>query len=165
MLLGISWQALLSQIVCFGILLALLVMFAYRPIMRMLDERSNRIKDSMDKAEEIKQEAARAGVMVKEQLDSARKDGQSIVAQAEQLGERLREEAREEAKKEGEAILARAQAEIGRERDEAIDRLRAEFVDLSLMAAEKVIKESLDREKHMRLIEEVLEESGGLRKE
>ena len=165
MLLGITWQALLSQIVCFGLLLALLVIFAYRPITRMLDERSNRIKESMDKADEIKQEAARAGEMVKEQLDAARKDGQSIVAQAEQLGERLRGEAREEAKKEGEAIIARARAEIERERDEAIGQLRSEFVDLSLMAAEKVIRESLDREKHMRLIEEVLEESGGLRKE
>jgi F-type H+-transporting ATPase subunit b len=138
--------------------LVLLFGFAYKPIMRMLDERSNRIKESMEQAERIKEETARAEEMVKAQIEVGRKEGQAIVAQASQVGERVKEEARQEARKEVESLIARAQAEIEREREEAIEQLRQEFVDLALLAAERVINKSLDREVHRRLIEQVLEE-------
>jgi F-type H+-transporting ATPase subunit b len=111
-----------------------------------------------------KEAAVRAEEEVQRRLDEARKDGQLILAQAAEMGERLKAEAREEARREAEALIVRARAEIGMERDEAIDRLRQEFADLAILAAEKVIKETLDKERHRRLIEEVLEESSTLRK-
>jgi F-type H+-transporting ATPase subunit b len=162
--LGISWQGLLGQIINFVLLLVLLYFIGYRPIRKMLDERSKRIKEGVDQAELAKEAAARAGEEVQRRLDEARKDGQLILAQASEMGERLKAEAREEARREAEALIVRARAEIGMERDEAIDRLRQEFADLAILAAEKVIKETLDKERHRRLIEEVLEESSTLRK-
>lgn len=162
--LGISWQGLLGQIINFVLLLVLLYFIGYRPIRKMLDERSKRIKEGIDQAELAKEAAARAEEEVQRRLDEARKDGQLILAQAAEMGERLKAEAREEARREAEALIVRARAEIGMERDEAIDRLRQEFADLAILAAEKVIKETLDKERHRRLIEEVLEESSTLRK-
>lgn len=162
--LGISWQGLLGQIINFVLLLVLLYFIGYRPIRKMLDERSKRIKEGIDQAELAKEAAARAEEEVQRRLDEARKDGQLILAQAAEMGERLKAEAREEARREAEALIVRARAEIGMERDEAIDRLRQEFADLAILAAEKVIKETLDKERHRRLIQEVLEESSGLRK-
>jgi len=162
--LGISWQGLLGQIVNFGLLLVLLYFIGYRPIRKMLDERSKRIKEGIDQAELAKEAAARAEEEVQRRLDEARKDGQLMLAQAAEMGERLKAEAREEARREAEALIVRARAEIGMERDEAIDRLRQEFADLAILAAEKVINETLDKERHRRLIEEVLEESSTLRK-
>jgi F-type H+-transporting ATPase subunit b len=162
--LGISWQGLLGQIINFVLLLVLLYFIGYRPIRKMLDERSKRIKEGIDQAELAKEAAARAEEEVQRRLDEARKDGQLILAQASEMGERLKAEAREEARREAEALIVRARAEIGMERDEAIDKLRQEFADLAILAAEKVIKETLDKERHRRLIQEVLEESSGLRK-
>ncbi len=162
--LGISWQGLLGQIINFVLLLVLLYFIGYRPIRKMLDERSKRIKEGVDQAELAKEAAARAEEEVQRRLDEARKDGQLILAQAAEMGERLKAEAREEARREAEALIVRARAEIGMERDEAIDRLRQEFADLAILAAEKVINETLDKERHRRLIEEVLEESSTLRK-
>ncbi len=162
--LGISWQGLLGQIINFVLLLVLLYFIGYRPIRKMLDERSKRIKEGIDQAELAKEAAARAEEEVQRRLDEARKDGQLILAQASEMGERLKAEAREEARREAEALIVRARAEIGMERDEAIDRLRQEFADLAILAAEKVINETLDKERHRRLIEEVLEESSTLRK-
>lgn len=162
--LGISWQGLLGQIINFVLLLVLLYFIGYKPIRKMLDERSKRIKEGVDQAELAKEAAARAEEEVQRRLDEARKDGQLILAQASEMGERLKAEAREEARREAEALIQRARAEIGMERDEAIDRLRQEFADLAILAAEKVIKETLDKERHRRLIEEVLEESSTLRK-
>jgi F-type H+-transporting ATPase subunit b len=161
---GISLYGLIAQIVCFGILLALLIAFGYKPIRKMLDERSKRIKEGLDKAELAKEATARAEEEVQRRLDEARHEGQLVLTQASEMGERLKAEAREEARKEAEAFVARARAEIGMERDEAIDRLRQEFADLAILAAEKVIKETLDKERHRRLIEEVLDESSTLRK-
>jgi F-type H+-transporting ATPase subunit b len=156
---GIDWQVLLAQFVNFAILFGLLSILLYKPMRRMLDERSNRIKESMEQAEQIKEQIAKTEEQVKEQMGVARREGQDILAQAAQLGERLKEEARGEARQDAEAIIARARTEIERERDEAIEEVKREFVDLAITAAEKVVKESLDREKHRRLIEEVLEQA------
>lgn len=155
---GIAWQGLVAQLVSFGILFGLLTVLLYRPVRRILDERSERIRVSMEQAEQIKETMAKTEEQVKEQLESARREGQNILAQAGQMGERLREEARVQAKQDAEVIIDRARGEIHQERDEAIEELRRQFVDLAITAAEKVISETMDRERHRRLIEEVLEE-------
>ncbi len=158
---GIDWHILLAQLVNFGILFGILFVLLYKPVRRMLDERSARIRESMEQAEQVKEQLARTDEQVREQIEAARREGQGILAQAAQMGERLKEEARAEAKREAETIVARARAEIERERDEAIDNLRGQFVDLAIAAAEKVVSETLDKEKHRRLIEEVLERAPG----
>jgi len=156
---GIDWQVLLAQFVNFAILFGLLSVLLYKPMRRMLDERSNKIKESMEQAEQIKEQITNTEEQVKLQMESARREGQEILAQAAQMGERLKEEAKAEARQEAEVIVARARTEIERERDQAIDEVKREFVDLAITAAEKVVHESLDREKHRRLIEEVLEQA------
>ncbi len=163
--LGMNWHGLLGQFLSFGILLAILILIGYKPIRRMLDERSKRIQDSMDQAEFIKQETARTEQRVQEQLAEARKHGQDIVAQAEQIGERLKEEAREQARKDAEAIVAKARSEIRAESEEAIAQLRKEFIEVAILAAEKVIDRALDKEAHRQIIEKTLEESSALKKE
>ena len=157
--LGINLPLLISFIISFVILFALLRLFLYKPVMKMLDERSRRIKENMEQVEATKEEYAHAGEEVKKLISKAREDGQALVSQATQTGEKLREEAREGARKEAQVIVDRTRAELEEERDKIIEDLRREFVDISISAAEKVIKETLDKERHRRLIEETLEES------
>lgn len=164
MILGISWQGLVAQIINFVILLVLLYIIGYKPIRKMLDERKSRIKEGMEKAELAEQAAKRAEEEVQRLLEEARKEGQMVVAQAAEIGERLKVEAREEARRDVEALISRARDEIKMERDEAIDRLRAEFGDLAILAAERVIRRTLDKEAHRQLIDEVLEEATTLKK-
>jgi F-type H+-transporting ATPase subunit b len=161
--LGINLPLLISFIISLVILFALLRLFLYKPVMKMLDERSKRIKESMEQAEATKEEYAHAEEEVKRLIIKAREDGQALVSQATQIGERLKGEAREGARKEAQAIVDRTRAELEEERDRIIDDLRREFVDISISAAEKVIKETLDKERHRRLIEETLEESATFR--
>jgi F-type H+-transporting ATPase subunit b len=157
--LGINFPGLLAQIINFGILLLILRLVAYKPIMRMLDERAARVRESMETAEGIKQREAETARQAEERLEEARREGQALIAQAQQISARIQEEARQEAQKEAEALLARARSEIQIERDSAIARLRSEFADLTISAAERVIGQSLDRRAHHRLIEEALAES------
>lgn len=162
---GINLPLLVAFIINFVILFALLGLFLYKPVMKMLDERSKRIKESMERAEATREEYARAEEEVKRLVGKAREDGQALVSQAAQMGERLKEEAREGAREEAKAIIEKTRAELEEERDKAIDDLRREFVDISIMAAEKVINETLDKQKHRRLIEEALQESATFRED
>ncbi len=157
--LGINLPGLLAQLIGFAILLVLLRFVAFKPFMRMMDERSRRVREGLEAAEKMKEQAAQADVAVQKRLDEARQEGQTLIGQAQQIASRLQDEARQQARTEGEALLARARNEIQLERDEAIAQIRREFADLTITAAEKVIGQSLDKKAHERLIEEVLAES------
>lgn len=163
--LGLDLPTFIGQLVSFLILLGVLVYFGYKPIRKMLDERANRIEESMEQAEATKQEYERAKVAVQEQISKARQEGQAVIGQATQIGDRLKEEAKEEARKEAQTIVDRTRVELERERDKAIDDLRREFVDTAILAAEKVINETLDKERHRKLIEQALEESATFRED
>ena len=156
---GINLPLLLAFVINFIILLVLLSVVLYKPVLKMLDERQSKIKESMDQAEQIRQQVAQTEDDIKSQLESARKEGQKIIAQAEQIGERLKNEAKEEARLEAESLISKAQIELQRQRDKDIEELRKQFTDIALLAAEKVINETLDKEKHHRLIDEVLDGS------
>ncbi len=163
--LGISVPVLLAQVVNVAILFVLLYLFAYKPVMKMLDERSRRIKESLAQADSVREQAAQAETEVKKQLEAASRDGQEKIARAVQIGEEVKQKAQLEARQEAEALITRARAETHRERDEAIDEVRKEVADLTILAAEKVIDQSLDKPAHRRLIDKVLAESEALKRE
>lgn len=162
--LGINLPVLLTQIITFVILLCLLYMVAYKPIMRMLDERSRRVKESMEQTEYIKEQAERAEDEAKKRIEQAGKEGEGVIARAAKAGEELRQKAQQQAKGDAEALVTRARGEIQRERNDAVDELRREFADLTIKAAEKVIDRSLDKKAHRQLIDGVLKEGKTLKK-
>jgi len=162
--LGINLPSLLAQLVNFGILLGILYLVAYKPIMKMLDERASRIKESMEQTEVIKDKAEKAEEEIAEQLKEAGRQSQAVIDRGVRTGEEMRQKAQEEAKKEAEALLARARNEIRRERDGVIDDLRREFAGLTILAAGKIIDRTLDKEAHSQLIDKVLEEGTELKK-
>ena len=162
--LGINLPLLVVFIINFIILFVLLRIFLYKPVLKMLDERSKRTKEGMELAEATKKEYEQAKSEIQKQIEKGRQEAQAIIAQAIQIGERLKEESRQEATKQAQVIVDRTRAELEAERDKIVENLRREFVDISISAAEKVIKETLDKEKHRKLIEETLQESVVLKK-
>jgi F-type H+-transporting ATPase subunit b len=162
--LGINLPLLVVFIINFIVLLVLLRLFLFKPVLKMLDERAQRTKEGMELAEATKKEYEQAKGEVQKQIEKGRQETQAIVAQAMQVGERLKEESRQEAAKQAQTIIDRTRTELETERDKIVEDLRREFVDISIAAAEKVIKETLDREKHRKLIEETLRESVTLKK-
>jgi F-type H+-transporting ATPase subunit b len=157
--LGINLPQLIAQVANFIVLLLILRFTLYKPILRMLDERKQRIAEGLNAAETAREEAAAAQANIQQQLDQARREGQDIVANAQQVAGRIQAEAREQSERDREAYAARARQEIQQERDRAIADLRAQFADLTVAAAGRVIGESLDAQGHRRIIEETLAES------
>jgi len=160
-----NWPVLIAQVVNFTILLVLLRIFAYKRVIKMLDDRSRRVKESMEQAESTREQTEKAEEEIRKQLEAAGREGQERISRAMQAGEDLKQKAKEDARREAETIVSRVRSDIQRERDEAISELRGEFADLTIMAAEKVIDRSLDKKAHRELIDKVLEESASLKKE
>ncbi|MCL4240929.1 MAG: F0F1 ATP synthase subunit B [Dehalococcoidia bacterium] len=157
--LGLNLPQLIAQVANFFVLLVILRLTLYKPILKMLDERKQKIAEGLNAAEIARAEAASAQANIQAQLDVARKDGQEIVANAQNIATRIQADAREQAAKDREAALERARTEIQLERDQAIAVLRSEFAGITVSAAEKVINQSLDRQAHQRIIDETLAES------
>ena len=162
--LGINLPLLVVFVANFIVLLVMLRLFLYKPVMKVLDERAKRAREAIELAEATKKEYDQAKDEVQKQIEKGRQEAQAIIGQAMQVGERLKEESRQEAAKQAQVIVDRARSELGAERDKMVGDLRREFVAISIAAAEKVIKETLDREKHRKLIEETLQESVTLKK-
>ncbi|PKB74600.1 MAG: ATP synthase F0 subunit B [SAR202 cluster bacterium Io17-Chloro-G8] len=162
--LGVNLPSLVAYLVNFILLLGILGVFAYKPLMRMLDERTERIRESLEAADLARQEAANAQEAIQEQITEARREGQRIMDQTREAAERFRTEEMEKARQEAEAFVERARADIQRERDTALQEVRASFGDLAITAAERVIRSSLDRTAHENLIAQVLEEGESLRR-
>ena len=163
--LGISLPTLLAQIAAFVILLVILYIFAYKPVLKMLDERARKIKESIDEVQKVKDQASQTEEEFKKKMESASKEGQEVISKAMRTGEEARKRAQEEAKQEAQALVEKARVEIQRERSETIGELRQEFADLTIVAAEKVIGKSLDKETHRQIIDKVLDESANLKKD
>jgi F-type H+-transporting ATPase subunit b len=157
--LGLNLPVLIANIVNFTVLLIVLRLVAWGPVMKMLDERREKIEASLSTAEQVKVQAAESERQVQEALESARREGQALIAQSQEIATRIQADARTQAQADSEAMLTRARSEIALERDQAIAELRGELADLTISAAEKVINQSLDKNAHQRLINEALAES------
>lgn len=157
--LGFNLPALVAQIINFALLLIIFRLLLYKPLLRVLDERKQRIQEGLEASDEAKRRLAETEQEVAKEMDRARQEGQGLITQAQQISARIQEEARVAARSEAEQLLERARGEIQLERDSAIAELRREFADLTITAAERVIKEELDENKHRRLIQEVLTEA------
>jgi F-type H+-transporting ATPase subunit b len=162
--LGIHFPSLAIYLVNFLLVLLLLYLFAYKPILRLLDQRAERIRESLEAADTARQEAASSQEAIQEQITEARREGQRIMDQAREASERFRTEEMDKARQEAEAFVERAKEDIARERDTALQEVRASFGDLAITAAERVIRSSLDRQAHEGLINQVLEEGESLRR-
>ena len=156
--LGINGPSLVAYLINFVLLLGILTLFAYKPLLKVLDQRSERIRESLEAADRARADAAGSQQVIEDQLNEARREGQRLLEQAREAAARFQEEQMGQARKDAETFVERARADIQRERDAAVQEVRANFGDLAITAAERVIRRSLDRQAHEELISQVLEE-------
>ena len=156
--LGLNVPALISYLINYIVLLILLGALAYRPLLNALDSRVDSIRESLAAADRAREEAATSRSAIEEELNEARREGQRLLDQAREAAERFREEEMERARQSAEEFSERARADITRERDAAVNEVRAAFGDLAISAAERIIRRSVDRQAHQDLIDQVLAE-------
>jgi F-type H+-transporting ATPase subunit b len=145
-------------LIAFGITVLLLRKFAYPRISEALDKRRIAIEESIDHAERTREEADALLREYRERLREAREQADDIVSRARKAGEKHQEDVLVEAKKTREDLMEQTRRDIEQETRRAIDSIRREVADLTVLAAEKVARKTLDGDDHRRLIEEALDE-------
>ena len=160
--LGINLGYLMSQIVNFVLLLIILRVFLYKPIVTMLDRRREKIKTDLEEAEGARSEAEAARQEYEKQLEQAREERRSIVAQATEQAEKMREDILAKARAEAQEVVAKTEEDMETLRRQTLVGAQDQVVDLAMAAAGKVVGESLDEQAHRRLIQEFIAEVGDL---
>jgi F-type H+-transporting ATPase subunit b len=150
-------------ILTFLVLLGLLAKFAWRPLLAALDSRQNAIRKSLDDAQQARQELERLNQESALILNRARAEADQIIVGGRADAERLREDMKQKARAEADAIVKNAGRQIQLETARALEQIRTEAVDLSVMIASKLIQRNLTKEDNERLIEEALKQVEGPR--
>ena len=144
-------------VITFVILLFILKKMAWKPILNSLDERENFIKESVEKAETAKKEAEKILEENKIKLANAEEEAQKLIAQGREYAENLKSQIIEESKAEAKKLIDDASLEIERKNVEAFNNLKDEIAVIAVEAAEKIIRENLDKEKQSKIVNDYID--------
>ena len=153
---------MIAQVINFLILAAILRALAYKPIAKMLKQRSDSIRNSIDKAESDKKAAEQVLADYKLKLADAHKQAQAIVDKANLTARQEREALVAQTKQEIDRMKITAKEEIQNERERAFEQMKSEIVTLSLAAAEKIVAKNLTTKENDKLVNDFI---AGLDKE
>jgi F-type H+-transporting ATPase subunit b len=152
--LGINGPFLLSQIVNFLILFLALRFLLWKPMLKMLNERKQRIAQGLEDAEEARKDRERAQAEYEERIKQAQQEREEILAEAAREGEQATAETLAQARAQAEQIVAAGKETVEQERQQMLTELRSQIAALSIAAANKLIGEALDEQRQRRLIDE-----------
>ena len=160
--LGVEWSLLLAQIVNFLILIVLLRMFLLKPIMNMLNQRKERIAQSMKDAERVNAAAREAEADKAKVLEQARREAQEIRAQATRDAEKIAQDVRTRADQEATDVRMKAQEDAQKQVVLALAEANKQIADLAILATEKLLGRELEKKsEQQRFVAEFLAEKAG----
>ncbi|GAC1386239.1 MAG: F0F1 ATP synthase subunit B [Herpetosiphon sp.] len=160
--LGINLPLLIAQLINFGVVAFLLAYFLYRPVLNALENRTKRIQESIENAELVKQQLARAQQDYDAQIARGRQEGAQIVAQANERAKVQADEVIAHARSEAERITAEARQQAQVEREQMLRGLQTQLATLVTQTASTVIGQELRGPDHERLVQHALSQMGRL---
>ena len=148
------------EVIAFIAMILILGRWVYPRVMAAAEERQRQIGEQLEAAQRDRQAAEERLKEAQETLREARRQAAEIIEGAGRSGEQLRAELRARAEEEARRSMELARREIEAERRKAIDSVRGEVADLVVAATEKVVGETLDEQRHRRLIERAIAQVG-----
>ena len=144
-------------VVIFILLLFILKKFAWKPILKAVDDRNNSIEEALSAAEKAKEEMAELSSNNEKILSDARIERDVIIKEARGIKEQTIADAKSQATEEAEKIILSAKEQINNEKMKAMTELKNQVADIAITMAEKIIKAELkDSENQKNLIAEAL---------
>ena len=152
----------LSELILGALGFFILFVFMYRWVIpranQMLEQRRQKIQGDFEAAESSRSDAETLLQDYRKQLSGAREEANRIIEEARKTAETMRRDLEEKAQEESRKIVERAQEEIRSERDRVFQELKAQVGELSLALAGRMVGESLDRDRHIRLVDDYIGE-------
>jgi F-type H+-transporting ATPase subunit b len=144
------------ELIAFIIILGLIAKYILPPIQRAIQQRQEEIQNALESAEQAKRERVAADEEYRAKLEEARHEARTVIERANRMADQLREDARTKGQEEYDRVVARADADIQRATERAREELRLQVADLVIAAAERVIGQELDPDRHRGLIDEAI---------
>ena len=157
-MLDINPGLILWTIITFLVVVLILRAVAWKPLLAALNAREEKIRSSLQHAEQAQQEAQRLLEANRRQLALAEEQSQRIIREGRTLGERLKAEIMEKANASSRHMIEQAKEEIKREKESALVQLRGEVADLAIMAAGKILDANLDTAKQRQLVDAAIKD-------
>ena len=150
-----SWTSFVMQVAAFILLLIVVVFVAYKPVKRILKERQDYIEKEISDAEKDKAEAAVNLTQSEERILASKKDASRIIEEAQALVRK--EEILAEARLQVEKMKKDAEADIERSRQEALDDIHDEMVEVALLTSSEILKREVNDKDNARLAKEFID--------
>ena len=151
-------QELIVGAVAFGVIFAFMSKWVFPRVNRLLEERRQRIQGNLEEAERAKATAEQLLAEYRERLAAAREDANRILEEARRTAEAMRKDLMAKAEQEYQGIVGRAQEEIRAERDRVFQELKSQVGDLVFSLAGRVVGETLDKTRQLRLVDDYIRE-------
>ena len=156
--LGIEWKLLLAQIVNFVILLFLLNKFLYKPLIKFINNRRQKIIEGLEKAKKGEEEFKKIQELRERELAKIQKEAEVIIVKAKEIGDEKQQEILKEAEIKTRKIIEEAKNRIEIEKEKMLKEVREDIANLVITATEKILEEEIDKEKEQKLIGKALNE-------
>lgn len=153
--LGVDWKLLLAQIVNFTILLSVLTFFVYRPLLRVIDERRERIRKSMDDAEAIAHAKEKITRAHEEALRNIDRECGAFLEKAKNDAERAKAEILRAATMEAQALLAKGHEQLRAERAQAMREMQKTLATAILRVTENILEREFSPRDQERILTSV----------
>jgi len=158
--LGMSLIEVIFAIANFLILVGVLTKFLYKPLLTMLENRKNAIKESFDNAEAMNRKAEEKMASYSKQIANVEAEGREIIKNAKQKAEEQAQQIIDEANAKAGEILLAAEREIQREQAKALADMKEYVASLALLAAEKILEKDIQMEGQDGVIDNILKQAG-----
>jgi F-type H+-transporting ATPase subunit b len=155
-------EELIVGAVAFAVLFFFVARWVLPRLGKILEERRQKIQGSLEEAERAKQNADKLLADYQQKLRDAGSEAGRIIEESRKTAEQMRKDLLAKAEDESRQIVAKAQEEVRAERDRAVQSLRRELAEASVELAARVVGESLDKERHVRLVEQFIDEVGSM---
>ena len=155
-LISVTPGLMIWTIVCFLIALWVLKRYAFGPIQKLIDDRQQSIRNSIEAADEAREQAEKLLEDHRKLIGEARSQAESILAEARRTRESMETRMREETEAERQRRLEETRKEIAAETARALEQIRSEVADLTIEATSRVVGRTLDDERDQALIEEAI---------
>jgi F-type H+-transporting ATPase subunit b len=143
-------------LIAFAITFFVLRRYAFGPIQKVIDDRRERIRQSIEEADRAREEARSLLEEHRKLVGRAKQEAEEILAEGRRVADSMRERVREETDADRQRRLEETKRQIEAETQRALDQIRAEVAELTLVATSKVTGKVLDRDDHRKLIEEAI---------
>jgi len=150
----------LWTLVTFLIVLIILKAKAWAPLIAALDKRESDIRESLNAAEKAREDAENITKDYEKMVQKAKKESVEIISASREAGEKVKTEIITEAKSNAKKIMTDNLDQIEREKNKVIGEIRQQVVELSVMAAEKIIGKTLEKDDHNKMIQDTIKEYG-----